>query len=162
MKPEAQVVDESKVVSVVGHLSLRNRLHALSIARTDNLLSPCSDRATRSDRATERRDSARTIREPTTDPFGLRWGERAPKEAVMSDAVADSLVLDLLEWIGPGPRPYLEVLEAWRTSCPRLPVWEEANDRGLIVRHHEPGRGQFVSVSAAGWDLLRERRSLVR
>jgi D-3-phosphoglycerate dehydrogenase len=80
----------------------------------------------------------------------------------MSDAVADSLVLDLLEWIGPGPRPYLEVLEAWRTSCPRLPVWEEANDRGLIVRHHEPGRGQFVSVSAAGWDLLRERRSLVR
>ena len=40
----------------------------------------------------------------------------------------DALVLDLLEWIGPAPRPYDEVLDAWRTSCPRLPVWEEAND----------------------------------
>ena len=78
----------------------------------------------------------------------------------MSDAVADSLVLDLLEWIGPGPRPYGEVLEAWRTSCPRLPVWEEANSRGLVIRHHGPGRAQCVSVSGAGWDLLREHRPL--
>jgi hypothetical protein len=39
----------------------------------------------------------------------------------MSDTV-DTLVLDLLEWIGPHPRPYAEVPEAWRTSCPRLPV----------------------------------------
>jgi hypothetical protein len=43
-----------------------------------------------------------------------------------SDSV-DTLVLDLLEWVGPSPRPYAEVLEAWRTSCPRLPVWEDAN-----------------------------------
>jgi D-3-phosphoglycerate dehydrogenase len=76
----------------------------------------------------------------------------------MSDAVADSLVLDLLEWIGPGARPYGEVLEAWRTSCPRLPVWEDANDRGLIVRHHERGLGQCVSVSGTGWELLRRHR----
>jgi hypothetical protein len=48
----------------------------------------------------------------------------------------DALVLDLLEWIGPNPRPYAEVLEAWRTSCPRLPVWEDANDRGFIARQH--------------------------
>jgi len=81
-----------------------------------------------------------------------------PREKVMSDAVVDSLVLDLLEWIGPGSRPYAEVLEAWRTSCPRLPVWEEANDRALVVRRHEPGRGQCVSVSAAGWAVLREQR----
>jgi hypothetical protein len=40
----------------------------------------------------------------------------------------DSLILDLLAWMGPDPRPYAEVLEAWRTSCPLLPVWEEAND----------------------------------
>ena len=75
----------------------------------------------------------------------------------MSDAVVDALVLDLLEWIGPCPRLYEEVLEAWRTSCPRLPVWEEANDRGLVARLFEPDRGQLVSVSAAGWDLLREQ-----
>lgn len=40
----------------------------------------------------------------------------------------DNLILDLLERMGPRPRPYVDVLEAWRTSCPRLPVWEEAND----------------------------------
>ncbi len=38
----------------------------------------------------------------------------------MSDTV-DALVLDLLKWIGPRPRSYAEVLEAWRTSCPRCP-----------------------------------------
>ena len=45
----------------------------------------------------------------------------------------DALILDLLEWIGPKPRAYAEVMEAWRTSCPRLPVWEEANARGFVA-----------------------------
>ncbi len=74
-----------------------------------------------------------------------------------SDTV-ETLVLDLLEWVGPNPRPYSDVLEAWRTSCPRLPVWEVANDRGLISRHHVPGHGAFVSVSAAGAEHLRAHR----
>ena len=77
----------------------------------------------------------------------------------MPDAV-DSLILDLLEWVGPQPRPYAEVMEAWRTSCPRLPVWEEANSRGFIERHHEPGHGAMVSVSAAGRAYAHGRRSL--
>ncbi len=71
----------------------------------------------------------------------------------------DALILDLLEWVGPTPRPYGEVMEVWRTSCPRLPVWEDANDRGFIVRHHEPGRGPLIWVSPAGADYLRRRRS---
>ena len=75
----------------------------------------------------------------------------------MADAV-DSLILDLLEWIGPNPRPYPEVLEAWRTSCPRLTVWEDANDRGFIARHRAPGRGALVTVSAAGAEYLRKHR----
>ena len=69
-----------------------------------------------------------------------------------------SLILDLLEWLGPSPRPSDEVMEAWRTSCPRLPVWEEANDRGLIERHDEPGRGRCISVSPAGEAFLRRGR----
>jgi hypothetical protein len=75
----------------------------------------------------------------------------------MSDTV-DTLILDLLEWIGPGPRPYAEVLEAWRTSCPRLPVWEDATDRGFIVRHHAPEHGALVSVSPTGAAHLRQHR----
>jgi hypothetical protein len=73
------------------------------------------------------------------------------------DAV-EILILDLLEWMGPDPRPYAEVLDAWRTSCPRLTVWEDANDRGFIARHHAPGRGALVSVSAAGTEHLRKHR----
>jgi len=74
----------------------------------------------------------------------------------------DDLILDLLEWLGPGPRPYSEVLDAWRTSCPRLPVWEDANDLGFVERHHAPGRGQFVSASAAGLEHLRRHRGAAR
>ena len=70
----------------------------------------------------------------------------------------EALILDLLEWIGPGSRPYPEVIEAWRTSCPRLPVWEEANERGLLEHHHDPGRGTYVSVSALGREHLRAAR----
>lgn len=75
----------------------------------------------------------------------------------MSDPV-DALVLELLEWIGPRARPYAEVIDAWRTSCPRLPVWEEANARGYIDRAHVTGTGAVVSVSALGLDLINGRR----
>jgi hypothetical protein len=74
-----------------------------------------------------------------------------------SDSV-ESLVLDLLEWMSGEPRPYAEVLEAWRTSCPRLPVWEEANDRGFIRRHRSTEDGALVSISAAGAHYLRMHR----
>jgi len=75
----------------------------------------------------------------------------------VTDAV-DALILDLLEWIGPAPRPYAEVIEAWRTSCPRLPVWEEANERGFVEHHHAPGRGTYVLASASGAEHLRKNR----
>jgi hypothetical protein len=70
----------------------------------------------------------------------------------------DTLILDLLEWIGPAPRPYSEVIEAWRTSCPRLAVWEEADERGFLERRHEPGRGTYVCVSNLGREHLRAAR----
>jgi hypothetical protein len=82
------------------------------------------------------------------------------EENGVSDAV-DPLILDLLEWMGPEPRRYTDVLEAWRTSCPRLPVWEDANDRGFIARRHVPGRGLLASVSPAGVEHLREHRQVV-
>jgi hypothetical protein len=77
----------------------------------------------------------------------------------MPDPV-DALILDLLEWIGPKARPYREVIEAWRTSCPRLPVWEEANERGFVERHSE-GSEAMVSVSSLGAKFLAERRQSV-
>jgi hypothetical protein len=75
----------------------------------------------------------------------------------MPDPV-DALVLDLLEWIGPSPRPYADVMDAWRTSCPRLPVWEEANARGYIDRAHQEEVGAVISVTPAGFAALARRR----
>jgi hypothetical protein len=66
----------------------------------------------------------------------------------MADPV-DDLILDLLAWLDETPRTYAEVIDAWRTSCPRLPVWEEANDRGFITRDAGPN-GAVISVSARG------------
>ena len=57
-------------------------------------------------------------------------------------------------------RPYDEVLDAWRTSCPRLPVWEEANEQGFVLREHRPGEGVLISVSAAGKAHLRSARAV--
>ena len=77
---------------------------------------------------------------------------------VGTDPVVESLILDLLEWISPPrKRTYEEVLDAWRTSCPRLPVWEDANDRGLVATELADGR-VLVKVTAAGVACLAERR----
>jgi D-3-phosphoglycerate dehydrogenase len=70
----------------------------------------------------------------------------------------DALVLDLLEWVGASPRPNTEVMEAWRTSCPHLPVWEEANERGFVARHYEPGHGAMVVLTTSGLQYLRQHR----
>jgi hypothetical protein len=74
-----------------------------------------------------------------------------------SDSVED-LVLDFLEWLGPSARPYDVVMDAWRTSCPRLPVWETANERGLVERRHTGDSRPGVGVTAAGQRYLAQRR----
>ena len=72
----------------------------------------------------------------------------------------ETLVVDLLEWIGPGSRSYAEVQEAWRTSCPKLPVWEDAMDGGYLESWFDKDRGRLVAVSTRGTALLeRWRRS---
>jgi D-3-phosphoglycerate dehydrogenase / 2-oxoglutarate reductase len=70
----------------------------------------------------------------------------------------DALILDLLDWIGPSPRPYAEVIEAWRTSCPRLPVWEEATERGYVERRYDTNAGACVCVTTRGKEFLGEQR----
>ncbi|HEY4312042.1 MAG TPA: hypothetical protein VGN12_21520 [Pirellulales bacterium] len=77
-------------------------------------------------------------------------------------ATTEPLVLDLLEWIGPQGRAYAEVMDAWRTSCPRLPIWEEANEHGFIDQRSEPGRGTWVTVSALGTAHLQRCRPMLQ
>jgi hypothetical protein len=76
----------------------------------------------------------------------------------MAETVVDSLILDLLEWISTGDRSYEEVLDAWRTSCPRLPIWEEANERGLIKKEEVNGFC-VVRITSSGRALLQQRKA---
>ena len=75
----------------------------------------------------------------------------------MVDTVVESLILDLLEWVAIRERSYEEVMDAWRTSCPKLPVWEDANDRGLITQEQVNGRS-VVRITPAGRALLDQRK----
>jgi hypothetical protein len=74
----------------------------------------------------------------------------------MSNTV-ETLIIDLLQYIAAKERSYDEVIEAWQTSCPRLPVWEEANERGLVTRARLNGHA-VVKITAAGTALLAKRR----
>lgn len=67
----------------------------------------------------------------------------------------EPLILDLVQWVADAPKAYADVMDAWRTSCPRLTVWEDAVDRGLVSRVPMAGGGVEVSASAAGLRALR-------
>ncbi len=75
----------------------------------------------------------------------------------MSAGIADpveALILDLVEWLAEAPRDYAQTMAAWRTSCPRLPVWEDAVDRGLVAR-----RADRIVPTAKGLALLAAARA---
>jgi hypothetical protein len=62
------------------------------------------------------------------------------------------LICDFLEWLDREPRSHADVMDVWRTSCPRLPVWEEATDNGYVAR-----RGQQVELTDRGRIFLAHR-----
>jgi len=64
----------------------------------------------------------------------------------------DFLTLQMLEWIAQTPHPYSEVMEVWRSSCPRMSIWEDACASGLV--DCEQSQARIVSVTAKGRQLL--------
>lgn len=73
----------------------------------------------------------------------------------VADPIVEALILDLLQWLTTEDRTYDQVLNAWRTSCPRLPVWEDANDRELVGTEHLNGC-TFIRASPLGLALLEQ------
>jgi hypothetical protein len=69
---------------------------------------------------------------------------------------ADPLVLDFVEWVAREPRLHSEVVATWRTSCPRLTIWEDASDAGYVAREAVAGVGMIVTVTETGEQLLRD------
>lgn len=61
----------------------------------------------------------------------------------------EPLIRDLVAWVAAAPRPYAEVMESWRTSCPRLTVWEDAVERGLLACTTREG-ALWVEATPAG------------
>jgi hypothetical protein len=57
--------------------------------------------------------------------------------------------LELLDWLAVRERSYAETMEAWRSHCPRLTVWEDALAARLVAVE-----GRRVVVTAAGRALL--------
>lgn len=69
-----------------------------------------------------------------------------------------TLVADLVDWIAKEPKPYTEVMDAWRTSCPRLSIWEDAVDMGYVERKASSGSVPMVSVTPEGKRFLKQFR----
>jgi len=69
-----------------------------------------------------------------------------------------ALVLDMLEWIAARPRTHAEVMDAWRTSCPRLQIWEDATDLGLVVSEGWGESEMKVRVTPSGREFLEAER----
>ena len=83
----------------------------------------------------------------------IYWQPRPPRRTLGEMDTLTPLICDLLEWLEREPRTHAEVMDGWRTSCPRLPVWEEATDRGYVVR-----RGRQVEVTPQGHSFLVAQR----
>ena len=74
--------------------------------------------------------------------------KRSPRPVTVPDT--DLLMLQFLRWVAERPRTYADVMEAWRTSCPRMSIWEDAQADGLVQIE-----GQVVTLTPAGEDRLR-------
>jgi hypothetical protein len=67
----------------------------------------------------------------------------------------DALTLQLLTWIADRPRRYGETMDAWHTTCPRMPVWKDAISAGLIrIDGAGTMRERTVCLTARGRVLL--------
>ena len=72
--------------------------------------------------------------------------------------VSDASTLELLDWVSTRPRTYSETLEAWKTHCPRLSIWEDALSAGLIAIRRTGGNS-LVVLTAAGTQARRRAQA---
>jgi hypothetical protein len=71
-------------------------------------------------------------------------------------APAPSLIMvQFLQWVADRPRTYADVMEAWRSSCPRFPVWEDARAEGWVRQRTDAEGARRVELTPAGRLALR-------
>jgi hypothetical protein len=70
--------------------------------------------------------------------------------------VTTALTRDLLAWLDESPRTYEETLDAWKTSCPHLAVWDDAVSAGLVRIERDAAGAPQVRLTEPGRLLLEE------
>ena len=72
--------------------------------------------------------------------------------------MSDLLMREFLTWVATRPRSYEEAMDAWRSTCPRHSVWEDALIDGLIAvessRSHDLSQ---VSLTVKGRAVLNSK-----
>src|SRR5215218_8354761 len=70
-----------------------------------------------------------------------------------------ALTLQLLAWVAARPRSCQDTMEAWRPTCPRLTIWEEAIADGLVsVESGKSIRNARILWTESGRALLQATR----
>jgi len=90
--------------------------------------------------------------------LGVNWRAYDLKATEhLMDQPVDRLTLQFLAWLDSEPRTYGEAMDAWRSTCPRLSVWEDALAGGLIQVDSNGGtmRAARVSLAPRGRGMLR-------
>lgn len=65
---------------------------------------------------------------------------------------------EFLRWVSERPRTYRDAMDAWKSSCPRLTVWEDALHEGFIrIEPASPGNEAAVLLTEAGSAAIRSR-----
>lgn len=72
-----------------------------------------------------------------------------------TESALSASMLEFLTWVAARPRTYEETMEAWRTSCPRFSVWEDASIDGYVALREESD-GLAVLLTPRGSALLRD------
>lgn len=66
----------------------------------------------------------------------------------------ESLIVDLVSWVSKRPRSYVDVMDAWQTSCPRLTIWEDALDNKFLQRTLSDDHTAMVTVTEKGMEFV--------
>ena len=64
------------------------------------------------------------------------------------------IMIQFLQWVAARPRQREEVLDAWQSSCPRFPVWEDARADGLVRQYGGYVREHRVDLTERGRAML--------
>jgi hypothetical protein len=74
----------------------------------------------------------------------------------MSDSPS-LIMVQFLAWVADRPRTYRQTMDAWRTSCPRLSVWEDAILDELVRIGNDENRA--VTLTARGRAALEKAKT---